>query len=826
MLYGEDLIDWIAKHRPRVTAERQSDGPVTFPPPNDPRGRRITVVRAPMGSGKTTALIEWLLSVLRMPDMSALVVSCRRSFTRTLAGRFNDAGLVGFVTYFTSTDYIMRGKPFRRLLVQVESLHRVDPELIDGYDVVVLDEVMSTIGQLYSPTMRHLQRVDAVLARLLRIAPRVIAMDATANAQLVATLADLRGDENVHVIVGEYASPGFADRSCVMLRELGVDTLKRTVDPAENEAPADDSSSNGGEARSPRPQPKPNTFFAELGRRVAGGLNVCVFSSTVAFSETVARFCAAFTDSILVLNSTRTHEGDVASWGRYRVIIYTTVVTVGLSFDASHFHTMFAYVKPTVHGPDMVSVYQSLGRVRLLRLNEVFLYVDGSGARSEAVFTPMLLNHVVANGGGWPSKFSEVTNMLCCNFRRDCAPAFTDMGELYIFSRFKYKHLFERCTLNSLGDSINIIHSLLESNRITVTFAGCERGTDAKAFCALLRDLRRDAAMSQREMRALRKTDACAIPVEADVADSDEIAAFVQKYLKPSVSPRDVTELLRATAEPATRDNFINAVMLEACRRIPAAAYSEAVFRRVYDYYASGSVPIVTQTGSVESASLTRDLNVSARWDLYRLCLKISDAIGWDPSVGDHVYVEPDAVLSALRPDYEMYTRLLLEMSRCYVTDRETAAKRPVRDVKAALSGLGTRGGPVTEETHAVSLFRVLWGEIFGARLIKINKTFPGGTKVKNLRKHEIRAFLDEAGIDSSECHTHKQLYALLMANKAAFSKTRYKIRPPQWYKLLRSKADSEGPDYSHEAALEAALADVPSSSWPRVEGLVDFHGL
>lgn len=148
-----------------------------------------------MGSGKTTALIRWLREAIHSPDTSVLVVSCRRSFTQTLATRFAESGLVDFVTYFSSTNYIMNDRPFHRLIVQVESLHRVGPNLLNNYDVLVLDEVMSTLGQLYSPTMQQLGRVDALMLRLLRTCPRIIAMDATANAQLVDFLCGLRGEK-------------------------------------------------------------------------------------------------------------------------------------------------------------------------------------------------------------------------------------------------------------------------------------------------------------------------------------------------------------------------------------------------------------------------------------------------------------------------------------------------------------------------------------------------------------------------------------------------------------------------------------------------------
>lgn len=91
---------------------------------------------------------------------------------------------------------------------------------------------------------------------------------------------------------------------------------------------------------------------------------------------------------MLVLNSTRPAEGDVSRWRDVRVLIYTTVITVGLSFDHSYFHAMFAYVKPMSHGPDMVSVYQSLGRIRSLVDNELCVCFDSSAARPSPCSRP------------------------------------------------------------------------------------------------------------------------------------------------------------------------------------------------------------------------------------------------------------------------------------------------------------------------------------------------------------------------------------------------------------------------------------------------------
>lgn len=829
MLYGEDLIDWIIKNRPGITTERQSDGPVTFPSPLYPRTRNVLIVRAPMGSGKTTALMNWLQCILCNSNMSVLIVSCRRSFTNTLSEKINRAGMSGFCTYLSSSDYIMRGREFSRLLVQIESLHRVDSKLLDNYDIVILDEIMSTIGQLFSPTMKHLCQVDNILTSLLRYRPKIVAMDATINTQLIDMLAIMRGEENIHVIVGEYAASGFSRRSCTILRSLGTNILLSVMNefkqlPSHTQPIFKQSTGVNGSLDISLHD---RTFFSELTRRLEGGLNICLFSSTISFSEIVARFCLAYTDSVLVLNSTRNTPIDINSWSNYRVVIYTTVVTVGLSFNDSHFHSMFAYIKPTINGPEMVSVYQSLGRIRSLRLNEVLIYIDASGAGSEPVFTPMLLNHVIANGGGWPTRFSQITNMLCHNFRRDCIPTFRAADALYIFPRFKYKHLFERCTLNNVSDSINILHALLESNLIHVRFDGCDLQLNAEAFCDFLVILRADSITAQRDMKTLRKNATCPLPVEVDVIDSDAVACFVQKYLRPTVLANDLTELLTKLAEPITREQFINITMLEACRATPAALYSEAVFCRIYDYYASGNIPIIGPSGTLDTTILTCDFNTSGRWDLYRVCCKWAELLGINPLEGPNADIDPTKLLHVMKDDYDIYARSVLEIARCYLIDAQTALKRPVRATKCALSGIqNSHHSQPSTQSHAVSLFKVTWEILFGLRLTKSTTTFPGRTKVKNLRKAEIEALLDGAGIDRTSCKTHKDLYTLLMKSKSLFRNMRYDIRRPKWYDLLRSRLDKELGIYHDLVDLESVLAEIPSALWPRVEGAVDFHRL
>ncbi|QBI59215.1 DNA replication origin binding helicase [bovine alphaherpesvirus 1] len=824
MLYGADLSERVRRRHPAVCVEHQSGRPVALPSPLAADARRVTAVRAPMGSGKTTALLRWLGEALGATDASVLVVSCRRSFTRTLHERLRDAGLPAFATYFDARSYVMTGAAYRRLLVQVESLHRVDEELLGDYDILVLDEVMSTLAQLYSPTMGRLHRVDALLHRLLRRCPRIVAMDATVNAQLVDLLAALRGAGSVHVVICDYASAGFSQRRCTVARRLGARVLAARL-----KGDAEDGAEDGGAS-----------FFTRLRARLEAGHNVCVFSSTVLFSELAARFCLTFTPSVLVLNSTRPAEGDVSRWRDVRVLIYTTVITVGLSFDHSYFHAMFAYVKPMSHGPDMVSVYQSLGRIRSLVDNELCVYFDSSAARPEPVFTPMLLNHVVAEDGGWPATFSEVTNLLCCSFRAACAPAFRGARGLALFPRFKYKHLFERCTLASASDSLNILHALLENNRVGFQLEGCAALT-AAGFCRFLADVRADAAAAAADLRALAA--GIPSPVSAEgLAEHPAVAAFADKYLRAGgAPPAALEELLRALNGPAARARFVNLAVLGGCLHVPAAAESLEVFAGIYRHYASGEVPVLTEAGAVETAALAPGLALEANWRLFGGCARMARALGLlrrrgggeadDVADAAHGLTEPAIVELVGPPGGHDYAQCLLEIARCNITPAGVMARGPVVAVAARLSGRGFaqgRGVGLGAAAHAVSVFKVIWEEVFGARLQKSTQTFPGHARVKNLRKHEIVALLDLAGIDRAGRDTHRELYRLLMSHKARFASPKYSLRLPKWGRLLgfAARGPEPGPDAPPEASLEAALARVPALHWPCAAGAVDFCAL
>lgn len=157
-------------------------------------------------------------------------------------------------------------------------------------------------------------------------------------------------------------------------------------------------------------------------------------------------------------------------------------------------------------------------------------------------------------------------------------------------------------------------------------------------------------------------------------------------------------------------------------------------------------------------------------------------------------------------------------------------ARGPVVAVAARLSGRGFaqgRGVGLGAAAHAVSVFKVIWEEVFGARLQKSTQTFPGHARVKNLRKHEIVALLDLAGIDRAGRDTHRELYRLLMSHKARFASPKYSLRLPKWGRLLgfAARGPEPGPDAppkprwkrrSHASRLCTGLAPRGRSTFAR----------
>ncbi|AGC23085.1 DNA replication origin-binding helicase [Gallid alphaherpesvirus 1] len=819
-LYGCDLSDRLLSNptMSRLSLDQQHGHPVTFPPPS--RSRPVLIARAPMGSGKTTALIEWLAGFLDHQDRSAIVVSCRKSFTNSLCRRFQRDGLVGFATYLDCEKYIIDEISHRRLLVQLESLPRVSSVLLDHYDVLVVDEVMSLMNQFFSPTVRKLRETEALFSLLLSNCQYIVAMDATINATLVEMLADLRGAENIHVIVNDFVSSGFANRQCTMLNALGA------AMPASLLKPSEGNEDKGLEDNKSTAQVDPSllegSFFHEMQARLLRGENICVFSSTLSFSNVVAFFCSEILSpgTVLLLNSNSPHV-DTTNWGRFRAVIYTTVVTVGLSFDSCHFHSMFAFVKPTIHGPDMMAVYQAMGRVRRLLHDKLFIYLDVSGAWGAPIFTPMILNSEFSTTP-WPVDITVPADAMCVKFKNRCRQINNHRDG--VFTRFKNKHYVERCTLTSANDSFSLLHTLLVNNKINVEIMSVD-SSDPKLenlgqFISGLRaDSYRNRAPLKHLYSALEKYEKSqdifclpSNPTPEETAlmlmESENVNQFIARFFELDRSLENFGEDLQAFLQQLgdkskTIDALINAAVVETgCTcdedewfQINTEALSKDRDSKLdswISYYLDGPF-VCLSNGRPAVIEVCNETEVKNRRNLLRLCINIARTIGWKPSADpNETEIELDVIVKAVNDALNAgMGNCMLEYLRLNITEPSWLTG-PIRNLQCYLGEkkMSRRERKTSDplEMAAVKILRTLWAELFDVRVFKSQKTFPGTARVKNLRKEELCALLDRIHVPYDRKETHKQLYAKLMCHREQFKGSRLSFRTAAWTRFLKGR--------------------------------------
>ncbi|AHA93329.1 F-UL9 protein [Chelonid alphaherpesvirus 5] len=783
-LYGSDLISGPCP----VTRWLQTEGHVRL---DSPAGddKPVRLVRAPMGSGKTTALVLHLRAFLNAaPQRRVLIVSCRRSFTQATLDRLERDGVTGFVSYLDAPTRVLDPAVYPLLIVQLESLHRL--KLTAGsrppYDFLILDEIMSLVNQFFSDTIRaYVTEVDRVFLALLRDCPRILAMDAAANRQILEMLVRLRGADRVGLLINTYASPGFSQRKVFLVPKLGLDHLLGVLDPEDEAAHSSETA----------------TFFGLLRLALEAGENLAIFCSISTFAHAIEKFAARFATSVRLIKG-GDRVGDVNNWSESQVVIYTSVVTVGLSFDAEHFHSMFAYVRPTQGGPDMMTAYQALGRVRTLLRNRVYLHLDACGCRCDSTVAPMLLNREP----DWPPEFVAEAEGFVLDFAARVAGE--PRGQESVLRRFfRSRHFVESRTLCSLNDSFSLLHELLTNNRMTVgLWSEYGRPLDLPGYLAFLREARADARASVRlhgKVRAAiqkRKNVDALDPGTVDL--EDRACAFRRKYLRPGVGTPDFLYLVDLFASAPNRARFFNAVMT-------AVASSGITCReqlyRLTAYYQQDWVP-VNVAGALRYELFRRRAPGASGWpEVFVLCSELTADLGLTGFSDLTTIVEETAIARAVGRRYERCQRALFHTLGRYFR-HASRLNRESLIYGAKLSGASLRE-TMTEPKfadHCLAVLNGLWTHVYGNKWIRKQGSFTGEKRMKNLTKKEIGRLLTAKGVDVSSLKTFRELYETLKSFRHLFQIKRYRQRGFSWHTYV--------PAALQPPALEPWPADEPES--------------
>lgn len=307
--------------------------------PYDFTEHNTIIVRANMGVGKTYNLIK-LFSTLD-PDYSIIFVSIRRSLTSDIMSKFalaDPVSKLGFVQYNNVEGKLTQ----KRLIVQYESLHRVDLANRDKM-LLILDESESIISQMEHTSKETASACYAKFEWLCKKATNMICMDAFASLRTYTLCNKLRS--NVLLSINKYCKPEargtdyyYDEKSfhSVFLRACESATTRPIIVAATSRKQAE--------------------ILAKSAQIRNPTLKIALYTA----------------------NSENKHElQDInTSWLQYNIVIYTPTVTAGVSFEQAHFDKMFCYFN--AKSCDVNTSIQMMGRARKIASNEFHICIINS----------------------------------------------------------------------------------------------------------------------------------------------------------------------------------------------------------------------------------------------------------------------------------------------------------------------------------------------------------------------------------------------------------------------------------------------------------------
>jgi len=346
------LSSWESRIARAAYAEPNMRDYPRFIPGADNTLARTVFVRAPMKLGKTKALSRYV-GEWAPGDARVVFVSFRRTFSDSLAQRFPD---------FSRYDEIKGALDAPRMIVQVESLHRIAPDKLGEIDLLILDESESVLDQFDSGLSADRAHDFAVFQWLTRTARVVIAMDAFLGERTFAVLARIRGAGGAVAVINDWKNARDDRYFITSSRDQWLAALLECIARRERIVVCANSATEGRAIN--------ELLTRKLATRDGNTSRASVSDGAGAESCSNARvkfYCAE--------TPTHTKRRDFAdvdrAWMDCEVLIYTPTLTAGVSFERAHFDRMFGYFTDRSCGA--LTCIQMMGRIRDITQRQAFI---------------------------------------------------------------------------------------------------------------------------------------------------------------------------------------------------------------------------------------------------------------------------------------------------------------------------------------------------------------------------------------------------------------------------------------------------------------------
>jgi len=297
------------------------------------------LIKLPMGTGKMKALVEYLNSDQVPKDTRVIIISFHKSFTSELHKNIGPE----FVDYQTIEGLIDANK----VIVQYKSLGWLKIRDLDK-TILILDEAKLTVTQTESLQMNNGDNIFGhwiIFDDLIKHLAKVIAMNANTGFRTY----DLLATSCKHVCM-----------------------INNLWHPSPEEAPID------------MYYDKPESFFAAIVATTTKAKNVpfVVMSTSRTQAEVIHKDClGACPDPVIKkynsnsLAADRRDFDDVnKAWANVYILIYTSTISAGCSFELLHFTRVFGYFSSM--STDYKMAVQMLGCVRNISTREYHIFIS------------------------------------------------------------------------------------------------------------------------------------------------------------------------------------------------------------------------------------------------------------------------------------------------------------------------------------------------------------------------------------------------------------------------------------------------------------------
>lgn len=269
-----------------------------------------------------------------------------------------------------------------RLIIQVESLHRLDVMPQYKPDLVILDEAESIFEQFSSNLGKRSQDSWAKFEWLMHQAKHVIAMDAALSDRSVNMLRQLRCNNDL-----------FLDEKVITVH---YNEYKNATEDVYNIVT------------------DRSLFHAMLYKDLAAGMKIAIPTSSKAEADILFELIPTHFPGIRInvysSDTSKTikneHFGKVNEyWNQYTVILYTPTVSAGVSFEKQHFDKIYAWF--TDSSCSVWACIQMLGRVRSVRTKQYVIGMNLTGGSNLKSTAADILEGIKKNRSSLYSTYTE-----------------------------------------------------------------------------------------------------------------------------------------------------------------------------------------------------------------------------------------------------------------------------------------------------------------------------------------------------------------------------------------------------------------------------------